>query len=49
MLGKSVIFTPKGLDVSFRVSRMAVRRASGEGWVSAVRIPISAVSELKLV
>lgn len=40
MLGKSVILTPKGLDVSLRVSRIAVRKASGDGWVSAVKIPM---------
>lgn len=34
-----MMFTPKGFEVSFRVSRMAARRASGLGWVSAVRIP----------
>lgn len=40
MLGKSVMFTPKGLEVRARVSRMAVRRAAGEGWVRAVRMPV---------
>ena len=30
--------TPKGLEVRLRVSRMASRRASGEGWVRAVRM-----------
>lgn len=39
MLGSNVIFTPNGFDVIFRVSRMAVRRASGEGCVRAVKIP----------
>lgn len=33
------MLTPNGLDVSFRVSRMASRNASGLGWVSAVKIP----------
>ena len=39
MLGSRVMFTPKGFEVSLRVSRMAWRSASGDGWVSAVRIP----------
>lgn len=33
------MFTPKGLSVSLRVSRIAWRRASGEGCESAVSIP----------
>lgn len=39
MLGSSVMFTPKGFEVNFRVSRIAPRRASGFGWVRAVRMP----------
>ena len=39
MLGKRVMFTPKLFFVSFRVSRMAVRSASGDGCVNAVRTP----------
>src|SRR6267142_4410395 len=39
MVGRSVMFTPKGLSVFPRVSRMASRNASGLGWVSAVRMP----------
>lgn len=39
MLGKRVMFTPNGFDVSVRVSRMASRRAAGLGCVSAVNIP----------
>ena len=34
-----VIFTPKGLSVNARVSKMACFKASGLGWVSAVRKP----------
>jgi len=34
------MFTPKGFEVSLRVSRIAVRRASGEGCESAVRMPV---------
>jgi hypothetical protein len=33
------MFTPKGLSVLRRVSRMATRSASGSGCVSAVRMP----------
>jgi len=39
MLGRRVMLTPKGFEVSFLVSRMASRKASGEGWVRAVRTP----------
>lgn len=39
MLGRRVMLTPKGFEVRLRVSRMASRRASGEGWVRAVRMP----------
>ena len=39
MVGSSVMFTPKGLSVIRRVSRIASRSASGLGWVSAVRMP----------
>lgn len=34
------MFTPNGFEVFFRVSRMASRRASGLGWVKAVKIPV---------
>lgn len=34
------MFTPNGLSVSVRVSRMAARSASGFGCVSAVRMPV---------
>lgn len=44
MVGSRVMFTPKGLEVSLRVSRMARRRASGLGWVRAVNIPWNSVS-----
>jgi hypothetical protein len=40
MVGSSVMFTPKGLSVVRRVSRIASRSASGLGCVSAVRIPV---------
>ena len=33
------MFTPKGLSVNLRVFLIASRRASGFGWVRAVRIP----------
>jgi len=36
------MFTPKGFEVSLRVSRIAVRKASGEGCESAVRMPVYA-------
>ena len=39
MVGSNVMLTPKGLLVSRRVSRIAVRKASGEGWLSAVNMP----------
>ena len=43
MLGRSVMFTPNGFVDSFRVSRIATRRASGLDCVRAVRIPKNAV------
>lgn len=33
------MFTPNGFEVSVRVSRIAARSASGEGWVNAVSRP----------
>jgi hypothetical protein len=33
------MFTPKGLLVAARVSRITARKASGFGWVSAVIMP----------
>jgi hypothetical protein len=44
MLGNIVMFTPKGFEVKLRVSRMAVRSASGDGCVRAVRMPVLYVS-----
>jgi hypothetical protein len=41
MLGRRVIFTPKGFFVRRFVSWMASRSASGLGWVRAVRIPVN--------
>jgi hypothetical protein len=45
MVGSKVIFTANFLFVSFRVSLIASRKASGDGWVSAVRVPIKIVPE----
>ena len=33
------MFTPNGFEVSVRVSRIAARSASGDGWVNAVSKP----------
>lgn len=41
MVGSRVMLTPNGFDVSLRVSRIASRKAFGEGWVRAVRIPVA--------
>ena len=42
------MFTPKGFDVFLRVSRMAWRRASGEGWVRAVRMPVEKEERVRM-
>lgn len=39
MLGSSVRFTAKGLEVIALHLRISLRRSSGEGWVRAVSIP----------
>lgn len=43
MVGSNVRLTPKGWSVAALVSRMAMRNASGLGWVRAVRIPASSI------
>ena len=47
MLGRRVMFTPNGFEVSVRVSRIAARSASGDGWVNAVSRP-AIYGELKI-
>lgn len=39
MLGSSVKFTAKGLEVRVLHLRISLRRSSGVGWVRAVSIP----------
>ena len=41
------MFTPNGFEVSVRVSRIAARSASGDGWVNAVSRP-AIYDELKI-
>ena len=41
------MFTPNGFEVSVRVSRIAARSASGDGWLNAVSIP-AIYGELKI-
>ena len=47
MLGRRVMFTPNGFEVNVRVSRIAARSASGDGWVNAVSRP-AIYGELKI-